>query len=180
MVFADRILALWLGEEFSAAGTATVIFLGWWLVAPNVAFANSVLTVDRAFRALATYAWGVAALNLTLSLIFTPLLGLEGVVIGTTGAYVAALPFYMRYFMRRRGLQARDYARVVWIPVYGSGLLLAGLLLLARFALSIEDAAGVAALALLGPAVYWAAFYLLLLDTDERRLVREIVSPARA
>ena len=180
MVFADVVLAFWLGDEFAEAGTATVILLAWWLFAPNLAFANSILTVDRAFRSLAVYAWGVGLLNLTLSLSLTPLLGLEGVVIGTTGAFLAAMPFYLRYTAARRGLTLAAYARRVWAPVYGLGAALAAALLAARLLLSVDSGPAVAALLVAAPLAYWAAFWILALDRDERTLVRSIVRGAPA
>ena len=174
MVYADVVLEFWLGDEFGAAGTATVIFLGWWLLAPNLVFANSILTVDRAFRSLAIYAWGVALLNLVLSVSLTAALGLEGVAIGTTGAFAIAMPFYLSYVARRRGLSLGVFARRVWIAVYGLAAILAAGLLAARFVFSVDSGPAVAGLLVAGPLLYWAAFYFLFLDREERALLRVI------
>ena len=175
MMLADRILEIWLGPAFAAAGGAAAIFLAWWLFAPNVSVASSLLVVDRELRKLAIYSWAVAALNLALSLILTPIVGLEGPVIGTTAAYLALLPLFMRFALQRREVGLRDFARAAWIPCYGFGLALAALMGLARLVIPLDSASVVVALAAGGVAAYWAAFYAFAMDAGERDVVRGIL-----
>jgi drug/metabolite transporter (DMT)-like permease len=57
-------------------------------------------------------------------------------------------------------------------PAYGLGALLAAALLALREALEPETLPAVALLAVGGVLGYWLAFYALVLDPSERRLLR--------
>ena len=171
MVFADRVLEIWLGDEFGVAGGAAAIFLAWWLVSPNLTVASSLLVVDRELRQLAIYSWSVAALNFAISLALTPLVGLEGPVIGTTAAYLLMFPWFMRVVLARRSIGLGELARSAWLPVYGLGAVLAAILLVLRVVVPLDSPAVVIGLAGGGALAYWAAFWALALDREERAMM---------
>ena len=164
---------------------ATAILLAWWLFAPNLVFANSILTVDRKFRSLAIYAWGVALLNLVLSVSLTAAFGPSRASRSAPRerSWPRCRSISPAYVAKRRGLSLGSFVRPVWIPAIGLGAVLAAGLLAARFLFGIDSGPAVLALLVCGPLLYWAAFYLLALDRDERRLVPEIIgarkSPSR-
>ena len=56
------------------------------------------------------------AVNLGLSLALTPSLGLNGVVLGTTIAYVLAFPFFLRLTLRTLPIRLAELAREAWLP----------------------------------------------------------------
>ena len=87
---------------------------------------------------------GVALLNLVLSVSLTAALGLEGVTIGTTGAFAIAMPFYLSYVARRRGLSLGVFAGRVWVVIYGLAAILAAALLAASFVFSVDSGPAVA------------------------------------
>lgn len=180
MVLADRVLAVWLGARYSAAGTAAVIFLIWWLVAPNISIANSLMVVESRFRWLAVYSWTVAAVNLAASLALTPVIGVEGVAAGTTIGYLSVFPVFMRYVFKRHGLPVREFARAIWLPAYGTGAVLAGALLAIRQVISLDSALTVLGVALAGVLLAWASFYAICLSSDERVLFRGMLRRRRA
>ena len=68
---------------------------------------------------------GVAAVNLGLSLALTPELGLEGVVIATTAAYVVMAPMFLWLTLTTLPVTLAALARRVWLPAYSGGVVLA-------------------------------------------------------
>ena len=174
MVLSDRILAVWLGMRYVPAAPAAAVFLTWWLVAPNLSVASTMLIVDRNLRQLRIYAWSVALVNLVLSVALTAWLGLIGVAIGTTGAYLLLVPYFASFAFKGRGVKARDLAGAAWIPAYTGGILLAAGLLALRLAVPLDHVWSVVAAIVGGVGAYWLAFYVLVLRPDERDLVRSI------
>ncbi len=175
MVLADRLLAAWLGPKFAAAGPAVAIFLVWWLVAPSSSVANTLMIVDSRFNRLALFSWTIAIVNLVASLALTPLLGLNGVAAGTTLGYLSVFPFFMRYALRRHELPVGEFTRVVWLPAYGMGAVLAVALLVVRQVVSLNSLPMVLGIAVGGILLSWAGFYALLLSSEERAMFRRMV-----
>lgn len=176
MVLSDRILAVWLGERFVVAAPTLVVFLVWWLVAPNLSVASTMLIVERRLRQLAIYAWAVACVNLVLSIALTAWLGLIGVAIGTTGAYVLLVPYFASFAFTGRGVTTADFARLVWVPTYGLAAILALGLLAIRLAFPLDSLASVIVVAAAAVVGYWVAFYFAVLDPGERAFMRGVVS----
>ena len=167
--------------EYGEAWIACVIFLAWWALASNAAIAQTTMFVDGHVRRLAKLSWTIAIVNLALSLALTPWLGLEGVALGTTLAYVALLPAWVRYLIDRFDLSLRELARTAWAPAYGTGLLVAGLALVGRSVFDLDNAATVVAVLVTTVALGWAFFFLVVLTPEERRLAREVAgAPAPA
>ena len=96
MVLAPTVLEVWLGEEFREGGLAMAILMSYWLVNGTTGVIGPMLIACGRAPALARYAWLVAVSNLALSLALTPLLGLEGVTIGTAVPYLVGFPFLLR------------------------------------------------------------------------------------
>jgi O-antigen/teichoic acid export membrane protein len=178
MVLADRLLAVWLGEKFTEATAATVIFLAWWLFAPNGSVANSMMVVDHELRRLAVYSWSIAVINLALSLALTPPFGLVGVAIGTTAAYLAVQPFFMRYALVRRQIPLREFARTAWIPAYGAGVAVALALLVVRMAFGLESTIAVLGVAALATLAGYALQLWVFFGADERAMFRSFLRRA--
>jgi O-antigen/teichoic acid export membrane protein len=178
MTLAQPILVAWLGPEFDQAATALTIFVSYWLVNASTSIPAVVLTAAGRVRALAIYSWSIALLNLALSLVLTPWLGLDGVVLATTIAYVALAPvlFYLTFTALPVGIG--EFARRVWLPAYSLAVVLGGVLLGLRFTVGLDGAPALAAAAIAGAVGYWAAFYGLWMDHGEREFVRGLV-PAR-
>jgi len=174
IALAEPVLETWLGARYGEAWVACALFLAWWTVASNASIAQTTMFVDGRLRRLATLSWTTAALNLVLSLALTSWLGLEGVALGTTLAYLAVLPFWLRYVVTRFGLPLRELARVAWLPAYGTGVLVAGIALTARALLPLDDPLSVFATLAGSVALGWAFIFFFVLTPDERRLAREV------
>lgn len=174
MVLSDRVLAVWLGDRYTAAAPAATVFLAMSLISPNLAVANNMLVVSRELRHLTIFSWAVAGVNLALSIVLTAWLGLVGVAIGTTGGYLLMTPYFASFAFKGRGVTVGEFARRVWIPAYGTGLLLAAILLGVRLAVPLDHLWSVLAVAGVAVAGYWAFFYFFLTRPDERDLVRVV------
>jgi hypothetical protein len=67
-----------------------------------------------------------------------------------------------------------EVARESFAPAYALGVALAAALGLARVVADVEGVLAVIACGLAGAALYWIAFYGLVLRPDERRFVRSL------
>ena len=176
MVLVEPVLVAWLGEKYGESALACAIFLVWWLFAPNAAVASTMLVVDGRLRRFAVLSWATAGANLALSLALTPIFGLEGVVLGTTLAYLVVLPFYVSYALQRVGVSLAEFARAAWLPAYGTGLVVAAGGAAAHLLLPLESPA-VAFAALGGLTVLgWLLVAGVFLSKDERSLLRTLAS----
>jgi O-antigen/teichoic acid export membrane protein len=175
IVLSEPVLTTWLGERFADSWVACAIFLAWWLVASNASIAETTMFVDGKLSRMVRLSWSVALINLVLSLALAPLLGLEGVALGTTLAYMVVLPFWVRYMLRRFDLGVGELARAAWLPAYSAAALAAGLALLARLTMPLDSAPVVLAVLAVAVASGWAVVFLGFFTSDERRLAREVV-----
>lgn len=175
IVLSKPMLTTWLGERYADSWVAGAIFLAWWLVASNASIAETTMFVDGQLRRLVKLSWSVALINLVLSLALTPLLGLEGVALGTTLAYLAVLPFWVRYVLRRFEIGVGELARVAWAPAYCAGALAAGLAFLAQLTMTLDDAPTVLAVLAVAVAIAWAVIFAGFFSADERRLALQVV-----
>lgn len=178
MILSDRVLEVWLGERFVDAAPALVIFLVTWLVSPNLSIASTMLVVERRLRQLAIYAWATALTNLVLSVALTAWLGLVGVAIGTSGAYLLLAPYFASFAFAGRGVAVRDFARLVWIPTYGGAALLALCLLAVRSLVPLDSLVAVVGVAGAAISAYWAGIYFLVLDPGEQAFMRSVIRRA--
>ncbi len=169
------LLEVWLGERYREGEVALAILVSYWLLYGALAVTPGFLVGAGRARSVARYMAGVAALSLGLSLALTPALGLEGPALGTAIAFFAAFPFLVRLALSASGTPVGELARRAWLPAYALGAALAVVLVILRLAFVLDDLGPFLAAALGGLAAYWAAFYVAVLSSDERRLVRETV-----
>jgi O-antigen/teichoic acid export membrane protein len=175
IVLAGPILEAWLGERYGAGDLALAILVSYWLLYGGLLVTPGFLVGAGRAREVARIMVVVAASNLTLSLILTPELGLEGPAVGTAVPFVVAFPFMLRLGLSASGASLGDVARRAWAPNYVLGALLAAGLVLGRVALPMDRTAAVMGLAVLGVLVYWGSFYRFVLASDERELVRGLL-----
>jgi O-antigen/teichoic acid export membrane protein len=180
MVLSGPILEVWLGPRYAVAGTAMTIFVAYWLVGGSAGVPAYMVMAAGHVRWLAGYAWAHAILSLSLSIALTAWLGLEGVVLGTTVAYLAMAPLLFRKTWSVIPVPPREFAREVWLPAYSTGLLLAGALVALRLTVGLDTLPTLLAAAAAGLAGYWALFYRVWLLPSERTLVRSVaLAPLR-
>ena len=175
MVLAGPLLEVWLGERFREGATAMAILIAHWLLNGCGGLLAALLVATGRARELARYALLVAAANLVLALCLAPSLGLEGVAIATAVPYALLFPLLLRRAMEAVPVPPGELMRRAFAPPLAAGAVLAAPLLGARAALSPESVISVGALAIGAMAVYWTAFYLVVMDPGERLLVRSLL-----
>jgi membrane protein EpsK len=175
-ILAKPILTVWLGPKYAVAATAMSILVGYWLLNAGVTVAVRMLIASGHARTVALYACAVALGNLALSLLLTPSLGLNGVVLGTTLAYALAFPFFIRLALRILSVSLEELAREAWLPAYLTGAVLAAGLLAVRFTFSLDSLPEVLGAGVVAALAYWIAYYFAWLRPSERALVRSVAS----
>ena len=176
IVLAGPILDAWLGSRYSGGATALAILVSYWLLYGGLVVTPGFLVGVGLAREVARIMLCVAAANLALSLSLTPELGLEGPAIGTALPFLLAFPILLRLGLRASGASLGALARSAWAPNYTLAALLAAMLLAGRAALPMDQTAVVLGLAAGGVLAYWGVFYGLILDPEERALVRGLLT----
>ncbi|MEA2376641.1 MAG: hypothetical protein QOD13_548, partial [Thermoleophilaceae bacterium] len=110
IVLAGPILEAWLGERYGAGDLALAILVSYWLLYGGLLVTPGFLVGAGRAREVARIMVVVAASNLTLSLILTPELGLEGPAVGTAVPFVVAFPFMLRLGLSASGASLGDVA----------------------------------------------------------------------
>jgi O-antigen/teichoic acid export membrane protein len=174
-VLAAPVLEVWLGHRFREGAAAMTILMAHWLVNGCSGVLAAILVATGRARALARYAVLLALSNVALALILTPGLGLEGVALATTVPYALLFPMLLSRTLAVVPVSPEELLRRCLVPCLGAGAVTALLLAAARAALSPDSALAVAGLAVAALLAYWGGFYLLLMDTGERRLVRGLL-----
>jgi len=180
MILARPILEVWLGSRFGQAATAMTVLAGYWLLNAGTGVAGRMLIAAGRVRTVAAYAGAVALANLALSLALTPALGLNGVVLGTTIAYVVGFPFFLRIVLSVFPVTITDFAREVWCPAYLTGAVVAAGLVAVRVVVPLDTVGKVFGVGLAAVLVYWAIYYFVWLNRSERALVKNLLrAPTR-
>ena len=175
MVLSDRILEVWLGPEFVVAAPAMAILVSYWLANSATGVGGGMLVAAGQLRELNLYAWIVAGANLVLSLALTPLIGLDGVVIGTTVPYVAITPWFIALMLREFPVTLERFLRVACLPAYATGGLVAACAGLARALFALDTVGAVAVATLAALVIGWVAYAVFWMGPAERRMVRQVM-----
>lgn len=176
MVLSGPILEVWLGPRFRQADLAMSILCSYWLVSSMTGVAASVLVAAGRVRALAGYAWLVAIANLALSLVLTPLFGLNGMMLGTTIPYVVLVPYFLRLLLSTfPDVTLASLARECVVPSYSCAAVLAVALMVLRLSVDLDTVPEVAMASGFGLLTYWAGYFVVWLRPNERLLVRSFL-----
>src|SRR5215218_5468726 len=179
MTLAEPILGVWLGERYTGGATALTILVAYWLLYGALVVTPGFLVgVGRAPQ-VARLMVLLAVCNLALALVLTPALGVEGPALATTVPFVLAFPLMLRLGLLAAGVSLGELARRALAPAYLLGALLALALLALRAGLDPRTLPAVALAAIGGVLAYWGGFYALVMDPDERSLVRGLATRAR-
>lgn len=172
MTLAEPIVAVWLGERYTGGAAALTILVAYWLFYGALVVTPGFLVgAGRARDAGITLA-SAAVVALALMLLLTPELGVEGPALATALAFALAFPRLLRVGLDASGTRLSLLVRRAFAPAYALGALLAAALLAVRLGLDPDTLPAVAALSIGGVLAYWVAYWALVLDLDERALVR--------
>jgi O-antigen/teichoic acid export membrane protein len=175
MVLSKPIIGVWLGARYTEGAAALTILVSYWLLYGALIATPGFLAGAGEARAAGQTLACAAALNLVLALILTPELGVEGPAVATAGALVAAFPLLLRAGLRASRVALPELFRRAGAPAYALGALLAFGLLGIRSGLEPDTLPVVAAVAVTGVALYWTAYYKLVLEPAERELARGLL-----
>lgn len=179
ILLAGPVLHVWLGPRFASGSAALAILVGYWLATINTSVAGPMLVAAGRARTLAILTWILASISLTLSLILTPSMGLNGVVLGTAIPSVLFVPVILRITFDVFPVSLGDFWREVWLPAFSTAVpLVAGLVALRLVGLPLTVPA-VAAACVLPVLAYWALFYAVWLRPNEKRLIRSVLTAFR-
>jgi O-antigen/teichoic acid export membrane protein len=174
MVLAPPLLVGWLGKKFGTAEVAMAILAGYWFIYATTSVGWTMLIAIGQIRIFAFFAAAVAVLNAALSLVLTPIWGLDGVVLGTAIPYLLAIPVFLRLMLPRFGVRLREFAREVWLPAYSTAAAVGAGLAAVRFSVDLETIPASVGAALAGVASYWLIYYIVWLRPNERLLLRDL------
>jgi O-antigen/teichoic acid export membrane protein len=175
MALAEPVIGVWLGERYTDGAAALTILVSYWLLYGALIVTPGFLAGAGAARIAGLTLASAAVLNLVLALVLTPELGVEGPAVATAVALAAAFPVLLGAGLRASGARLTELLGRALIPAYALGAFLAGALAAVRWGLEPETLPAVGAAAIAGVVLYWAAFYTLVLDRDERELARGLL-----
>jgi O-antigen/teichoic acid export membrane protein len=171
IVMSKPIIGVWLGDRYTEGAAALSILVSYWLLYGALIVTPGFLAGAGEAAAAGRTLACAAVLNLVLALILTPGLGVEGPAVATAGALTIAFPFLLAAGLRASGVLLTDLLRRAFIPAYLLGALIGGALAAIRFGLEPDTLPVVVVAAIGAVALYWAAYYALVLDPSERELV---------
>ena len=171
MTLAEPLLEVWLGERYDDGAAALTILVSYWLLYGGLVVTPGFLVGVGRARQVGTVFAIAAALNLTLALVLTPELGLEGPALATAIPFLLAFPVLLRVGLNASGARLSELARRAWLPAYSLGGLLAATMVVARLALEPDSLLAVVGLAAGGLLAYWGVFYAAVLVPSERRIL---------
>jgi O-antigen/teichoic acid export membrane protein len=178
-VLSAPIIDVWLGPRFADAAPAMSILVGTWIFGSTIAILSTMVIVHGRVRAMAVWSWALAGLNLALSLSLTPVLGLNGVVIGTTGSYALMTPVLVALAVRVLPVTVAELARRAWIPALAPAAALAAALLVVNSVVDLDSLVPLLLVVGLAFAVYALVYAGFFLDASERALFRGLIPRAR-
>jgi O-antigen/teichoic acid export membrane protein len=165
-------ISVWLGPEFGEKAKWLILFLVFFTLLPFInPFASRYLTAINKHGIFARLTPLAALLNIGLSLVLVHPFGLEGVAFASVVPGLFFVPLYLRYTCRHLDLPVRQYLRASVLP----GVVPAGFMALIILGLGeylVYDSYGHILLgAILGSVGWLAAFWLLVLNREERDYV---------
>lgn len=165
-------ISIWLGPEFGEKAKWLILFLVFFTILPFInPFASRYLTAINKHGIFARLTPLAALLNIGLSLVLVHPFGLEGVAFASVVPGLIFVPLYLRYTCRHLDLPVRQYLRASVLPAFVPAGLMA-LIILGLGEYLVYDSYGHILLgAILGSVGWLAAFWLLVLNREERDYV---------
>lgn len=179
VVFARPLITVWLGPDFSdQAIVAQVLVLPHLLTSLGLV-GDAIIVSKGRLGGRVPYILGQAFLNVALSAVLIPRLGVLGVAIGTSVAHLVDWPFHVWFLARHTSATMAEAVRGVILPVYP--LLIVPLLVAWGLASTPLAASlvGILAAAAVSVALYWGAMLLLGLSATERYELTRAIAAAR-
>jgi O-antigen/teichoic acid export membrane protein len=176
LLFAPWIIIAWVGPEYAGVTGAARLFLLYPAFAVVHVIALAILVGLGRMREVLTLNAVSVVVNLVVSIVLAPHLGITGVIVGTLAGYVVIWVPYTRLFLREFGVSLDDWTRSIVLPALPGSIAQVGVaLLIDRFVSRPDNILAVAALVSCDIAVGLAVFVLFGLDGEERQRFRRTV-----
>lgn len=162
-------ISIWLGPEFGEKAEWLIVFLVFFTVLPFInPFASRYLTAINKHGIFARLTPLSAILNIGLSLVLVHPFGLEGVAFASVVPGLIFVPLYLNYTCKHLELSVTEYLRVSVLPGFAPAGIMALILLGMGEFLAYDSYSDIVAGALLSSLSWLMAFWLLVLNRDER------------
>jgi O-antigen/teichoic acid export membrane protein len=171
MVLSESFVSTWIGPDYAFTANLARLFASYILLdAVVVVGYNIIIGMDRVKPLLLIQTITTTTINLILSIILTPRLGVAGVIWGTLiGTACSVGPYLWLYFSVLDIAWARFWREVLW-PAYFPAALFAGLLYGVTRFLMPNNLWTLAGLGLSGLIVYALLFSILSMNHAERKM----------
>ncbi|RBP71955.1 oligosaccharide flippase family protein [Marinobacter nauticus] len=162
-------ISVWLDSEFGNQARLIIVFLIFFTILPFInPFSSRYLTAINKHGIFAKFTPIAAIMNIGLSLALVHPFGLEGVAFASLVPGLIFVPLYLRYTCRHLGLPVWEYLRGAVLPAFVPAGIMALILLGVGEYLIYDSYADIVAGALLSSLAWLVAFWLLVLNREER------------
>ena len=175
-VYASDIIALWVGVKFADAAPILMILSVAIVVAVPQLVASAVLTFSGHPRYTARASIGAALLNVALSVMLAPHLGLMGIAIGTpVSVLFVDLLLVVRQTCRLHGVGYGDYLRQAITPVLLPGIAYWVLLLQLKLQAPPTHWVEVFLQAMAGISLFAVIFWFASMRAWEKQIITDVL-----
>ncbi len=168
MILARPLIVGWVGSAYAGFAGPTQLFLTYQLVVGTATIPNTMLVGLGRVREVATYVTIAVLVNLVISVALAPVLGINGVIIGTLVGFGITAPLYIRLVLRELAMSLRDFLRAAVSPILPWTALFAALLAATAQLVQPTGLLAVAACCVPAGVVYTAGVVRFAMTSEER------------
>jgi O-antigen/teichoic acid export membrane protein len=117
MILARPLIVGWVGAAYAGFAGPTQLFLTYQLVVCTATIPQTMLVGLGRVREVATYVSTAVVVNLIISVLLAPILGINGVIIGTLVGFGITAPLYIRLVLRELEMSVRTFAAEAVAPI---------------------------------------------------------------
>lgn len=168
-VLAPSLITVWIGSDYAYDATITRLFVSYLFLTPAVVVGYNMMIGMGLVRPLLWIQIITTGINLAVSIVLTPRIGVAGVICGTlVGTTLASIP-YLRHSLRAMGVPWGLYWRRSLVPTYPLAIALGILLYVGDRWFGPRNLWVLGTLELVALAIYGVLFAWFSLDADERK-----------
>jgi O-antigen/teichoic acid export membrane protein len=168
-VLSRSIIQVWIGPEYAYNTFIAQLFLSSVFIIAAIAVGQNILFGMGHIRAVLLIMIPNIVVNLLISIILAPRIGVAGVIWGTViGTVIVFLP-YLWYYLKTLEIPLNRFLREVIIPTYPVALVFGLLLFLAHRLVHTDTLITLGLFGMAGMCLYSGMFILFGLSADERK-----------
>lgn len=168
MILARPLIVGWVGSAYAGFAGPTQLFLTYQLVVCTATIPNTMLVGLGRVREVATYVTIAVVVNLVISVALAPVLGINGVIIGTLVGFGITAPLYIRLVLRELAMSLRDFLGGAVAPILPWSALFAALVAATAQLVQPAGLPAVAACCIPAGVVYTAGVVRFAMTSEER------------